>query len=252
MRLRIASVVVLGFSSLWIAGPARAQTTTPPVRTRISINAGFRPVSTTFDGSTSKPLNLETAIIDTTYRVSRGKSFDGGVAFTMRNDFAVGIAVSSFSKETDTTVNATIPHPIFFNTPRAIAGTPSGLTRHELVAHVQAIYVIRPINRLDVAVGVGPSFFRVRHEFVSDVSVTEVYPYDSTTFAAASSQQATKFKTGFNVGVDFGIRMGRSVGVGGLVRFSRASVDFAVPNGNPNVTADVGGLQAGAGLRFYF
>jgi len=252
MRLWMASAVVLGFSSVWIARPVQAQTTTGPVGARISINAGLQPLSTTFDGSTSKPLNLETAIIDTTYRVNRAIWFDGGVSFTMRKDFGVGIAVSSFSKETETTVNATIPHPFFFQTPRAITGTPGGLMRDELVAHVQAVYVIGPIDRLEIAVEGGPSFFRVTHDVVSDVSFSEAYPYDSASFTAAASQRITRYKTGFNVGIDVGVRMGRSVGFGGLVRFSRASVDFPLPNENHTVTADAGGLQAGAGLRLYF
>jgi hypothetical protein len=254
MRLWIASVV-LGFSSVWIARPAQAQTQTTkePVRARISINGGLQSgLSTTFDGSTSKPLNLETATINTTYRVNPGISLDGGVAFTMRNHFGVGIAVSSFSKETETTVNAALPHPIFFQTPRAINGTPSGLMRNELVTHVQAVYVIGPIGRLDIAVGAGPSLFRVTHDFVSDVSFSDAYPYDSASFRSARTERLTRYKTGFNVGADVGLRMGRSVGFGALLRFSRASIDFPLPSGDHAVTADAGGLQAGAGLRLYF
>ena len=252
MRLWVAPVV-LGFSSVWIASPAQAQTTTEPVRARVSINAGLQSgLSTAFDGSTSRPLNLETAVIDTTYRVNPGISLDGGVSFTMRNHFGVGIAISSLSRETETTLNATLPHPVFFQTPRTINGTPSGLMRHELGAHVQAVYVIGPIGRLDIAVGGGPSFFRVTHDFVSDVSFTEAYPYDSASFRAAKSVRITRYKTGFSVGADVGLRMGKSVGFGGLVRFSRASIEFPLPNGDHAVTADAGGLQAGGGLRLYF
>jgi len=251
MRLWTA-LAVLAFSTAWIARPAQAQTRTEAARVRAGFNAVFQGGESTLTGSTSKPLNLETEIIDTTYRVNRGVSFDGGLSFTLLGNFGVGIAVSSFLKETETTVNAAIPHPFFFQTPRVVSGTPSGLRHDELAAHVQAMYVIGPIGRLEIVAGGGPSFFRVEHDFVSDVSFSTAYPFDTASFTSAASERVTKSKTGFNVGVDVGFRINRSVGFGGLVRFSHASIDFPLPNGNRTITADAGGLQAGGGVRLYF
>jgi hypothetical protein len=42
------------------------------------------------------------------------------------------------------------------------------------------------------------------------------------------------------------------VGVGGLVRFSRASLVFPVPGSPVTVKSDVGGIQALGGIRLFF
>jgi hypothetical protein len=101
-------------------------------------------------------------------------------------------------------------------------------------------------------VSAGPSFYSVKQDFVTDISYSETYPYDSATFAGATLVGQSQRKTGFNVGVDVGLRLARSVGVGGLFRYSKASLDFAVPNVSTPVKIDAGGLQAGGGLRLYF
>jgi hypothetical protein len=43
----------------------------------------------------------------------------------------------------------------------------------------------------------------------------------------------------------------RGLGVGGLVRFSRAALDLDAP-GNRTVSVDAGGLYAGGGVRLLF
>jgi len=244
-------IVVCAFmGGVGVAVTVRAQT--PPSSTRISLNAGIQPASTTFDSSTSEPVYLETAVVNSSYRVSRAPFFDGGVTVAMRNGLGVGLTVSWFSNRADAAITAAIPHPFLFNSPRGLAATQGGLRRDELAAHFQAVYIVRPIARLDIVVSGGPSLFKATQEFISGVSFSETYPYDSAAFTGAASKQVTNHKTGFNLGADVGIRLGRSAGVGGLVRFSRASVSFASPNETTSVTVDVGGLQIGAGLRLYF
>ena len=252
MRSRLACLAVFAFASLWVDDPACAQTAVGSGRTRISVNAGLRPIPTTFDGSSNQQVRLETGIVNSTYRVKRGPSFDGGVAVTTRNGFGVGLTGSWSPNGTNTTVNATIPHPFFFEAPRTISGAPSGLSHDELAVHVQGVYVMRPTERLDIVVSGGPSFFRVKQTLVSEVTFSEAYPYDSATFTGVVSKEVANHKAGFNVGADIGVRLRRSVGVGGLVRFSHAAVGFALPNGTTMVEVDAGGLQAGAGLRLYF
>ncbi len=252
MRNHFACPAMLAFAGIWFAVSVGAQTKEGRVHTRVSVNAGLQVVSTTFAGVTSQQVRLQPALVNSTYRVGGGQAFDGGVAVTMRNSFGVGLTGSWHSKTTNATANATIPHPFFYESPRTIAGAPTGLTRGELAVHVQALYVVRPTERLDLVVSGGPSFFSVKQTFVSEVSFVEAYPYDSATFAGAALKQVTNQQTGFNVGADIGLRLGRSVGVGGLVRFSHAGVSFAVPNGNTRVDLDAGGLQVGGGFRLYF
>ena len=54
---------------------------------------------------------------------------------------------------------------------------------------------------------------------------------------------------GFNVGVDVGYYFSPAVGVGGMARFTRGTVDFGAVEGS---SATVGGLMVGGGLRVRF
>lgn len=106
-------------------------------------------------------------------------------------------------------------------------------------------------ERLSVAVFGGPSLFRLNRGLVDDVRYNHQYPYDSATFTAAQTSDASASQLGFNAGADVGYFFARNVGVGAMIRFTGANVDFDAPDGN-TVAVDTGGLQAGAGLRLRF
>jgi hypothetical protein len=226
--------------------PARAQ------QVRISVNAGTQPGSTTFTGAAATTIYTENADINTTYHTGNGPFFDGGVLSAVAGGFHVGVSVSSFVKRSDGEIAATIPHPFFYKTPRSIAGVAGSLERREIVTHVQAAYVMSAGRKLDIALSAGPSWFRVRQDLVTGVTFTERYPYDTATFGAASSTTVSANKIGFNAGVDVGVRLSRSVGIGGLVRFSRASVELPLPGAPTTAKSNAGGVQVGGGLRVYF
>jgi hypothetical protein len=244
-----AAIVVLTIAG---ADRAHAQPAARNGRVAISVNAGVQPSTISFDGSTTQPVYLETSVLDTTYGVRNGLLVDGGVRYRIAGDFGVGVAVSWFSTKNDATVNATLPHPFFFRTPRSIEGTATGLRREEMVTHLQATYAIRPSTRLEVIFAGGPSFFRARQALVESVSYTDSYPYEAPVMTAASSTRIRGHKTGFNAGADVGLRLSRRAGVGGLVRFSRARIPFVLPNGGATVASDAGGIQVAGGVRVYF
>jgi hypothetical protein len=221
-------------------------------RVRASINFGVQlPSSTTFSSTTTTPVYLETATINTTYGVPKGQVSDGGILFRLAGNFGVGVAVSTFLKQADAPITGTIPHPFFFNTLRPISGTAGALQRSELVTHIQAAYVIST-KRYDVALSAGPSIFRVSQDLVSDVAYAETYPYDTVALSSATVTKATVTTTGYNVGADVGFRLSLNMGVGGLVRYSRATVLFPLANSASVVSADTGGTQVAGGVRFFF
>jgi len=221
-------------------------------RARVSINVGVeQPAATTFSTSTTKPVYLETATITTAYSVPKGQFFDGGVLVRVRGHFGVGVAVSAFTKSDAASVSGAIPHPFLFNTLRPITGSTSPLERSETAVHIQAAYVITS-GKIDVAISGGPSFFNAGQDLAADVTYTEAYPYDTASFAGATVSKASATSAGFNAGADVGYKLSKSVGVGGLIRFSRGSVVFPLANTASGVSANVGGLQAGAGIRFFF
>jgi hypothetical protein len=91
----------------------------------------------------------------------------------------------------------------------------------------------------------------VKQDFVSDVAVTETYPFDTTIFASATTKQPFKSTVGFNAGVDIANPFSARVGIGALVRYSRADVKFNDSDiGQQKVRA--GGAEVGGGVRIRF
>lgn len=244
---RIAAMAVLVAAGT--AGRAHAQGADD--RFRISADAGVQFSSIAFDTAATRLIYLENASLNTSYKVRRGLLGDGGISIRLAGGFGIGVAVSSLTAKHDADVSAAVPHPFFFKTPRTVTGTAPGLRRQELAVHVQGVYILHPRSSVEVILAAGPTFFQVRQDVVTDIAFTDVYPYDAPAFTSASTQRVTASKTGFNAGADVGVRLSHHAGLGGGVRFSRAVVDLAVPNG-ATVSSDAGGAQVAGGLRLYF
>ena len=97
----------------------------------------------------------------------------------------------------------------------------------------------------------GPSILHVNQAVVTDVNYSEEYPYDTAAFTGVDSRDVKASATGFNAGADVRWMFSRHVGLGGLVRFTRGTVDLDGPD-NRTITVDAGGTHVGAGLRVVF
>jgi len=220
-------------------------------RVRIGVNVlDQQPTSTTFTTTATVPTYLESAAFETTYKVGNGPAFDGGVVIRIHGPFGAGVAVSSFRRTHDAAISGTVPHPFFYDAPRSISGTTPRLKYSELGTHVQLAYLASN-GKVDLSIAGGPSWFHVMQDVVTDVSYADSYPYDVATFSAATINKATKTQIGFNVSYDVGMRLSPVIGVGVLVRFSRALADLTGGNIRAGQVTS-GGFQVGGGLRLVF
>jgi Outer membrane protein beta-barrel domain len=229
------------------AMPAAAQ---PLPRFTISVNGGYQPSSTSFDDRFTFDLNRETASVDADYSVDAGPLFDAGVGFRIWKGLGAGVAFSRFTVDSTGQAEATLPHPLFFQRNRQISGETTGITREESGIHIEAQYQLPPLGRFSVTLAGGPSVMDIRQSIVTDVNYTEEFPYDTATYVGVDSQRVSGTATGFNAGADVRWMFTRNIGVGGLVRYTRASVDLT--RNNRTVTVDAGGMQVGGGLRLAF
>ena len=98
--------------------------------------------------------------------------------------------------------------------------------------------------------------FIVDQDLVTSVSHTETFPFDTVTFDAATAERQSESRVGFNVGADLSYFLfegtgGTKFGVGALVRFSRATIDF-VSEDEDIVSVDAGGFHVVGGIRLRF
>ncbi len=245
MKLPVATTLLV---MLAVHAPVSAQSLVSE-RVFISVNGLFQVTSNDFDDSETIRVNAENGRFDTDYDVGGGFAFDVSGGVMVWRNLAVGGGLTRFSTSTPTTIDAQIPHPFFFNQPRSVTGEFEG-DRSELAVHIQAKWLVPVNDKFLVTIFGGPSFFQVEQTIVNDIDYTESYPFDTATFTRAITDDQSESAMGFHVGGDFAYYFSNQVGVGGVVQYSGATVEMAVPSGTADVKA--GGLQVGGGLRLRF
>jgi hypothetical protein len=194
--------------------------------------------------------NVETATVDVRYPARPAVLVDGSVTMRLWRRMGVGVAVSQATRNGSAQIDARIPHPLLFEQPRTVAGSQPGVDGAETGVHVQLSYALQATRRLTVTLFGGPSFVHLAQDIVTDLKYNESYPYDVATFGSAPTARETASAVGFNAGGDVRWMFTRTVGVGGLVRFTRANIDLAGKGRTLAVRA--GGAQAGVGIRLVF
>jgi hypothetical protein len=250
MTRLLHTILIFCLATLATAPSAFAQRGTLFGRGFIVVNGAYQMASHDFERDSVFRVNAEDGNFTTDYEVNSGPSFDVAGGATVFRRLAVGVGVTRFSSSTSSALGGSVPHPFFFDRPRAIAGSVTDLDREELAVHVQA-RVLAPLgSRLQLMAFGGPSFFRVKQGIVTTFTWAESYPFDNATFGTATAVSAKGSKLGFNVGADLAFFFSRQVGVGGTIQVSGATVELDGAESVQEVKA--GGDTAGGGLRLRF
>jgi len=238
-----------------VAAASPAPPSAPPVRparrVEVSANVGAQTGGSKFSVSSPRPSNGgETETITSDHGVKTALGFSVGAAVRIVPQFWVGVQYAMTEMKPGASVTAVIPHPILFNAPRTVDGSIDNVVHNEQNVHVELMYAL-PIHAVDVKVMAGPTFFTLKQDFVSGVTINESYPFDSATFASAATKRVSQSAVGFNAGVDISRSLSSSVGVGALIRYSRGDVKFDDTDiGRQTIRA--GGLEVAGGVRVRF
>jgi hypothetical protein len=248
-RLAVGAAAVLV-----LAAPAAAQTRPRPLkptRVTVGVSGGAQAAASNLSEHFSLDKNLETQTVDVTYPKKPGVLVDVGAGYRLWKNLGVGVAVSRTSDNGSAQVDARVPHPFQFNQPRTLTGTESGVAHAETGVHVEAQYLVPSSTHLHVVLSAGPSWLTVEQEAVTDVIVTESYPYDTASFGGAVTKLLNTSGPGFHAGADLAWMFSRSAGLGGFVRYTHANVDLDVAPGR-TIGIKAGGVQGGIGIRVKF
>jgi hypothetical protein len=213
------------------------------------VDVGTQAKASAFGDAFDVPLYLENEHITADYPQTGGLFVSFSARYRFWKQMTAGVVVSAFSDTTNPAVTASLPHPFFDNTPRAIEGT-AAAKRQELAVSPTVGWLIPLSSSVQLAVNAGPAVMTVKQQFVTGVKFTETYPYDTATFTSADVAESSKTVVGIYVGADVSWMFSKHVGVGGVVQFARATLDQKV--GDRTVSIDAGGAQAGGGVRFVF
>jgi opacity protein-like surface antigen len=219
-------------------------------RVEISANVGVQIGATEFTESHDSTFNGETKTITVDHGVKTALGYNLGGAVKIVPQFWVGVQYGMSDMKSSASITAVIPHPLLFNAPRTVEGSSDDVTHNEQNVHLDLMYAL-PFHAMDIRVMGGPTFFNVKQDLVSDVVINESYPFDTATFASATTKQLSKRAVGFNAGLDISRLITSQVGIGALIRYSRADVKFNDADvGTQTVRA--GGTDVTAGVRFRF
>jgi hypothetical protein len=221
---------------------ASAQTMQWTDKGYVAINGGAQIRSGNVTVTTTPQIYGEQANIATTSKIKSGGFFDLGGAYRVwGHNLLAGLSYSHTSSNSNGTINASIPDPVQFGSPRPFSSSVGSLKHSENQIHLDAIWMMPVAEKLDVGVFAGPSIFLVKQGTIGNLNVTE--PGPTVTAQVGSSSKAA---VGINLGADLQYMVARKIAVGGLARYSwgRAKI------GSGKVTA--GGFQIGGGLRYRF
>jgi hypothetical protein len=245
-KLSIAVVCVPAVMLAW-AGRAVAQSAADS-HVAVTVSAGTRPTASDFSQAVTFEAYSEQGSLTTSYTVKQQPLLGAGVAARIWRGFGAGIEGTYLRNSFPAQVTALVPHPLIVNQPRTVSGTTT-VSNRQLATHLEAVYWIRRSERLEVLASGGPSLVRADQDFVSDVSFTQSFPYNSATFAGATIGRQRKTATGANVGAEVGWRIAGPIGVGALARYSRVTYHFPTIGA---ASVPLGGLDISGGVRLLF
>ena len=223
-----------------------------------SVNMGGQNKEQTFSNSSTFSIYNERGALATAHSIGGGTLFDVSAGARVWKNLGVGIAYSTVKNFNDASISVRVPHPIIFGQSRTADATVPDLEHSENVVHLQFMWTIPLTSKFDVTAMVGPSFFTVRQTVATvqmPADINDPPPFNNLSIKTATLTDVKDSPVGFNIGVDGTYRIltikGIGIGVGGFVRFTSASVDFATEaTGDAKLKA--GGPQGGAGLRLRF
>ena len=224
-----------------------------PPRFRVAINAGIQDVKP-FTETQTFDQYFEQASFTLTRTMERPVFYDGSISVGVWKRLHVIGAFSFLTNTGPGELTASVPHPLMFSTPRSVTGEVSQVQRREMGYHIDLGWRVAPTPNLEFTVFGGPSIFVADQVLVTGLRLglaNEVYPFDTLAFPAVDTESQTQTVTGYNAGVDMTWRFTRRFGLGVLLRYAVGKKDFTPPGGQP-IEVEVGGLQAGGGLRVVF
>jgi opacity protein-like surface antigen len=190
----------------------------------------------------------ETATIDIAQTYESGPLFDIGGSYTVYGDFGVGVSYSHTSGDGNATIAAEIPDPLVFDRPRAASATASSLGHSENQVHISMLYRFAAMPKLDVTVGIGPTFFSVKQDLVPTVEVTEASPSPVITPHVVEGSDSA---VGVHVSADATYMVTDNIGAGVLLRFARSTAEVSAES-SQSIDVKAGGFQIAAGVRVRF
>jgi len=202
---------------------------------------GAQPTQREANSVTEFPLYDETATIAATNPIRNGAVYGFSGGYKLTPSFGVGAGVNFFnSRDAEASIIASIPDPVFFNRPKVVTATVTGLEHSEIATNISVVWFYPITETFEVAVSGGPTIYSVSH----DVPTASV-PSGQNLVTGFVTENATA--VGGHISFEGNYMFTPRYGTGVFLRYQGAKVDL------PSIEdLTVGGLQVGVGFRARF
>lgn len=252
ISLRVALFVAVAIS----ANLASAQTTVAPTPdaasgpkgpSRVDLGLSFAQIvnASTFSTTGTVREFAEDGTFSANYKV---KGAPGGMIdlqYNLKETVGIRVGFQSSGRKSNADFTGSVPHPFFFNRPRSVQGSASGLRFTEQAITVAA--VLRKTGKWGYAVDAGPAFFNLNATLADSIRYAHSFPYDTASFAGANSSRKKSSFVGISAGVSLSRALGPSFDAVAGVRYSGGT--GSVTAAGKSVDVKAGGVQAQIGLR---
>lgn len=209
-----------------------------------NVNLGGQAPSQTLSAETTPEIYGEPASIRSTQDVGGGLFFDLSGGYKVWRNLAVGIGFTRVGSSGGLNVDASIPDPLVFDSPRSATSVVPDAEHSQTSIHLTGTWMMPVTDKVDVGFQFGPTIFIVSQDLPVNFQIQEPTP----TITSTSLEKVDKTTVGIHFGVDVTYLVTPRYGVGVLARYTWGSAD--ITGADESVTA--GGLQIGGGLRIRF
>jgi len=242
LRTLMTAAAILATSAV-LAPPAYAQMQWTD-KGFANVSFGVLAPSHTLTTDTTFDIYGETASQVASQDVGGGAFFDISGGYKVWKNLAAGIGITFVGSSSDLIVNAQIPHPGFFDRPRAVSATPTDAKHGQTAINLTGTWMMPVTDKIDVGFQFGPTIFLVSQDVPGTLQVAEPGP----TVTSATLTKDDHTTVGIHFGIDATYLITPRYGAGLLVRYSVGSVDIV--GASDGLT--LGGFQIGFGGRVRF
>lgn len=254
MMNQVFRAAVFAVMASAFASQASAQTLPWEGRGFLNVNFGIQVIADDAATTTAEfSLYDEKGTVTSTQAIDKQAPFlDFGGGVRLAGNFGVGFAYSRINVTGTAEVVASVPNPVVYDQPRTATASLNDLDHTENAYHFQALWMLPISDTVDVMISGGPTWFSLTQGVVTTPQITEVGPPYTTVNMTVSQSTLTASKMGFNVGADLTFRFANNFGVGGMMRYSSATVTLESAGSGATSDVKVGGFQVGGGIRIRF
>lgn len=191
----------------------------------------------------------ETGSLDVNYASDAGPGFGVGLQWNPTPRFGLRASGTFVKRDGSASFVGRLPHPLYFNRPREVAGELTGLAYKESSGHLDLVFAAGS-GKLDVSLFAGGSLIKVQADLAGRLEKTEAYPYDEID-ASLRPTSVSDSPFGFNAGIGLDYLFSDRLAFGAQFFFSRATAELATSDG-ASLEVDAGGPHVSAGLRLMF